>query len=248
MRRRVACGAFLGWFAISAGALLGAAFQDLDFESATIASAPANYEPWDAFDAISAAAALPGWTVVEDSTVCDAVWGEAVALDETSVALGRSYPYGDIVSTMDGNYFVELSAIGNYTNVPAEYFSTSSISQTGDIPGGTRSITFLLRDAVAYTGEGPSTLLQLTINGVVIPYSPVASYAGGIEEMAGDVSAFSGTTATVEFELGSGTALYDLSYDIDDINFSRSPAPEPAFGGTCAIALVSTLCRRQRAQ
>src|ERR1700689_3329347 len=83
----------------------GQDFENLDFEQAIVAPAPLGYTPFDAYDPISAASALPYWTVTEDSTICTAVWGEPVALDETSVALvSGSY------SPLQGNYSVQLTA------------------------------------------------------------------------------------------------------------------------------------------
>src|SRR5437667_9025958 len=65
----------------------GQGFVNLNFEQASIASAPPGYTPSDAVNPISATSAFPGWTVREDGTVMTAVWGSPVALDETSVAL-----------------------------------------------------------------------------------------------------------------------------------------------------------------
>src|SRR5262249_19544671 len=88
-----------------ASVAIGAAFQNLDFEQAQIQPPPPNYIPADAFNPISATAALPGWTVRQDGVVCTAVWGAPVALDETSVAL-----VGPASSPIQGNYSVRLYA------------------------------------------------------------------------------------------------------------------------------------------
>ena len=100
----------------------GQGFANLDFEQATIASAPAGYTPSDAVNQISATSALPGWTVSEDGTTCTAIWGSPVALDETSVAL-----VSGIYSPIQGNYSVQLTA---YEDAPSGLYRSSSISQT----------------------------------------------------------------------------------------------------------------------
>jgi hypothetical protein len=56
-------------------------FLNLNFEQATVASAPSGYTPADAFNSISTASAFPFWTVREDSNICYVVWGAPLALD-----------------------------------------------------------------------------------------------------------------------------------------------------------------------
>lgn len=106
-KARAARHIFAIWTALLIGSQCGfsQSFVNLDFEEATVAPAPPGYTPSDAFNPISAASALPGWTVREDGTICTAVWGSPAALDETSVALvsGGNKP-------IQGSYSVLLSA------------------------------------------------------------------------------------------------------------------------------------------
>jgi hypothetical protein len=210
-------------------------FQDLDFEQATRAGAPANYEPTDAFEPISAAAALPGWTVVEDSTVCNAIWGQPVALDETSVALVSS-------NAIQGNYDVMLSS---YINAPQGYFHTASISQTGDIPAGTQSIQFAIRSPTVAGGLAPVPFVSVA--GTPINVFELSN-AGGIQQWGGNIYAFAGTTSNIDFT-SAGNAADGFPgdedyYELDTISFSTQPVPEPASIGLLAIIGCSLLCRR----
>jgi hypothetical protein len=218
---------------LSAAGVVGqGTFQNLNFEQATIASAPPGYTPWDAYNPISAASALPYWTVSEDGTICTAVWGTPVALDETSVAL---------VSTgyapFQGSYSVQLSA---YADAPAGYFHNSSISQTGLIRIGTQSIQFLIASPSQAGSVQPNPIVSL--NGTPISLSEI-SQSGGVITMGGNVSAFAGTTANLTFlceaTQGDGFPANENTFNLDDIQFSNEAVPEPgAFGLSGLGALV----------
>ena len=212
-------------------------FINLNFEQASIAPAPPGYTPWDAANRISAASALPFWSVSEDSTICTAVWGSPIALDETSVALvSGTYP------PIAGNYSVQLSA---YANAPSGYYRSSSISQAGVIPAGTRSIQFLI--ASPYQNIQPNPIV--TLNGAANALREI-SQSGGVITMAGDVSAFAGNTATLAFlcaATSGGTFPANENYfNLDDIQFSPSSIPEPS--GLALVALGALLLgfRRRR--
>jgi hypothetical protein len=206
----------------------GQDFVNLDFEQASINTAPSGFTPWDAYDPISAASALPCWTVSEDSTICTAIWGEPVALDETSVAL-VSAGYTPI----QGSYSVQLSA---YANAPSGYFHSSSISQTGFIPIGTQSIQFLISRPSQAGSVQPNPIV--TFNGTPVSLSEI-SQSGGIITMAGDVSAFAGTTAVLTFlcEATQGGAFPadENIFNLDDIQFSAQSVPEPGILGWLAL-------------
>lgn len=201
-------------------AVCGQGFANLNFEQATIASAPSSFTPWDAYDAISAVSALPFWTVREDGTICTAVWGAPVALDETSVAL-VSAGY----SPIQGSYSVQLSA---YADAPSGYFHSSSISQTGLIPVGSQSLQFLIASPAQAGSVEPNPTLML--NGIIIGLSEL-SRSGDVVTMAGDISAFAGTTAELTFlcqatQGGLFPANEDM-FNLDGIQFSTQSVPEP---------------------
>jgi hypothetical protein len=205
------------------------AFENLDFEQAIIISAPNPHTPADAFNPISADAALPYWTVSEDGTNCNAVWGTPTSLDETSVALvAAGY------SPIQGSYSVQLSA---YADAPSGYYRSSSISQTGLIPAGTKSIEFLIASPFQAGSVQPNPVV--TINGTAIELTQL-SQSGNVITMGGDISAFAGSTVTLAFLCGATRggafpANNDI-FNLDNIQFSTQIVPEPS---ACALfALV----------
>ncbi len=216
-------------------------FVNLDFEEATVAPAPPGYTPSDAFNPISAASAFPGWTAREDGIICTAVWGSPVALDETSVALVSGG-----FSPIQGGYSVQLYA---YANAPSGFYHNSSISQTGLIPSGTQSIQFLIASPSQAGIIPPNPIV--TVNGAPIGLSEI-SQSGGVITMAGDVSAFAGTTADliVLCKLKQPQApnfpANENIFNLDDIQFSASPVPEPGTVALFATGALLLAFRRRR--
>jgi hypothetical protein len=224
---------------VCAGAV-AAPFQDLNFEAATVEAAPADPTPpdFEFVDPISAAAALPGWTVQLDSTVCNTIWGEPAALDQTAVELNST-------DAIQGNYDVDL-----YSSVytPGDgSFAIPSISQMGDIPSGTQSILFDVRSPTV-AGGIVEAIPFVSINGSPIPVFEISS-SSGIEQWGGNVSAFAGTTSELSFSaagvLGPFPGNEDL-YELDAISFSNQSVPEPASGALLAIVGAGLLGRRRK--
>lgn len=208
-----------------------------------MATAPPGYTPEDAYQPISSLSAFPYWTVREDSTVCTAVWGVPVALDETSVAL-VSAGYSPIA----GSYSVQLSA---YADVPVGapgYYRSSSISQTGLIPFGTQSIRFLMASPSQAGAVQPNPVV--TLNGVPISISEL-SRSGGIISMGGNIGAFAGTAATLAFSCqaiqGAPFPANENIFNLDNIQFSTLSVPEPKALTVIGVGVLLTcLCRRRR--
>jgi hypothetical protein len=235
----------LGWFILAPFQLAhGQAFANLNFEQARIVSAPAGFTPFDASPPISAASALPAWTVREDGIVCNAIWGAPQALDETSVALVTAtngiYP-GYV--PLQGSYSLQFYA---WQGAQAPFFRTSSISQTGLIPATTRSIQFLLKSPPVAGGFIPANPM-VTIDGIPLSIFP-QSVSGGIVTMVGDVSGYAGSTVDLTF-LCQGTAgafpLSENIFTLDDIRFSTQSVPEPSTLGLLGLA-VASLCTHTR--
>jgi len=216
----------------------GQGFINLNFEQASIASAPPGYTPSDAVNPISAASAFPGWTVREDGAVMTAVWGSAVALDETSVAL-----VSGSLTPVQGSYSAQLTA---YANAPSGLYHNSSISQTGLIPIGSQSIQFLLASPSQAGSIPPNPVV--TLNGTPISLFAI-SQSGGVITMAGDVSAFAGNTATLAFLCGATPGPFPANenyFNLDDIKFSASSVPEPSTFGLIGLGGLTFGFRRWR--
>jgi len=212
----------------------GQGFFNLNFEQASIQSAPSGYTPSDANLPISAAAALLYWTVTEDGTICNAIWGAPNALDETSVALvsGGSYPN---YTPLEGSYSVQLSA---YADAPTGLFHDASISQTGLVPVGTHSIQFLIFSPPVAGGVQANP--ALTLNGTRINLIPISA-SGGVITMAGDVSNFAGTTANLTIlcaGVSGSPTLNQNVFALDAIQFSSASVPEPS---TLALGAIGAL-------
>jgi hypothetical protein len=224
----------------------GQTFANLNFEQATIAPAPAGYTPFDASPPISAASALPSWTVREDGIVCNAIWGAPLALDETSVALltptNGFYP-GYV--PLQGSYSLQFYA---YAGAPPPYFHTASISQTGLVPVAARSIQFLMKIPPGSGGNFQATPI-VTMNGAPLGIFPQSTSAG-IITMAADVSAYAGSTVDLTFlcqgTLGSGFFYTENIFTLDDIRFSTQAVPEPALFGSILFATAALILRRSR--
>jgi hypothetical protein len=234
---------FLGVLICNSGMLLGSAFEDLDFEQATIATAPTPVVPSDAFQPIASASALPGWIVTENSTVCNAVWGAPAALDETSVAL-ISTTNKFSTAPIQGNFSVQLSSFNVVNSQSSGFFQIATISQTGDVPAGTKSIQFLLRDP---TNGIVSANPFVTLNGTAIPLV-VLSTSGNTSLMGGDASAFAGTSATLAIESAgvenAGFPNEEDDFDLDSISFSTNPLPEPYAASLIGVAVLLLSNRR----
>ena len=199
-----------------AASLFADDFQNLDFSQGTSQPPPVNYVPANAFIAISAAAALPHWTVVEDTTVCNAIFG-LPPLDETGVAL-------DTVNGIPGKSVV-LSA---FSVVGPPYYKSASISQIGSVPFDARSIRFSI--VVDSGSVGAPILPTVTLDGVNINYFPLGPPTNGVTMMAGNVSAFADTDAELKFQEGlvpPESQFYDARVWVGAISFSSAPAPEP---------------------
>lgn len=79
---------------------------------------------------------------------------------------------------------------------------------------------------------------MVTLNGTPISLSEV-SQSGGVITVAGDVSAFAGTSATLSFLCeatpGGGFPANENYFNLDDIQFSSSSVPEPSVLGLFAL-------------
>jgi hypothetical protein len=208
--------------------LYAAPFENLDFEQATLQPVDPG-TPYSVY----AAPALPGWTATLDTTVQNTVNVNFIALDFTAVNLLTpsitvpGWPSPLTGNPIHGNYTVQLSGV--HVNLPG-FFSTASISQTGDVPADAKSILFSVR-----AEPSASTAPNVSLDGITIDVFPVSTFKG-VTLMAGDITPFAGTTRDLSFH-AAGVHGPDLVsedvYDLDDIAFSPLSlealgVPEPA--------------------
>ncbi|CAN5442507.1 hypothetical protein BH09PLA1_BH09PLA1_10820 [soil metagenome] len=216
---RVACFAYVLIVLLSTHRVLAAPFVNLDFEQATVVHTDPNFPP-----AIDAAAAFPGWIArVGDSIRTNVTYnyrggGQAVISLYDRPASDIGFPL------LQGQYMAVLIS-------DSAFGSSASLAQTGDVPAGTRSITFL-----GEAGRGAPSLL---INGTAISTVNLTGNngLGQPAKFGADLTPFAGQT--VELRLSSIS-----QHAIDDFSFSTTPIPEPQLAILgLAVALVT---RRRR--
>lgn len=197
---------FAAFVFASALAAQGQSFQNLNFEQANpVIVAGSPYYPYG----VTAASALPGWTVALGGVSQTQITEDDPSLGSSWVSLvGPGDLYG---SPIDGNYSVLLQGGG-----PAP---SASISQTGLIPVGMQSVLF-----EAQPGAGT---LDVLIGNQDVPFFAIGSGPNYIL-YGGNVSAWSGQTESLTFSaLQYSGGLND--WEIDDISFSQTAiTPEPS--------------------
>jgi hypothetical protein len=213
-------------------------FKNLDFELGLVQAPPSGNVPFDAIGPISAAAALPGWTVKEDSTTCTQVWG-GNGFDETSVTLNTPSLHNG--TPISGNFSVTLES---QAAASAPYYRTSSISQTGFIPSDALYLRFSIRPIFTTA----PTIPYVSIGGTNIPVSKIST-TGDVQTWTGDISAFAGFDWQLTFS-AIGLSGYDFHdprsedyFMLDNISFQ---SPEPTTLSAVAVPLAALLLRRQR--
>lgn len=189
-------------------------FVNLDFEDATVAPTPAN----GFGGTVDPAIAFPGWTVA--GNYLSVLYNNLTLGGPAVILMGPNFPNGLGYAPLQGSYSVLL-----YYDNPS-IVAPPTISQTGLVPSNAQSINFLVNSGINEAA--------LTLNGVNVP---LASAAGG--RMAGDVSAFAGSIATLTFSV-SLNKVGDSGVYFDDIQFSSQSVPEPsefALGVLCALLI-----------
>jgi hypothetical protein len=202
MRKAIACSLLL--YLSCAFGLCAQAFQNLDFEQATVAPTSAGTFG----GTVDPSAAFPGWTVgvaLSNQYPVFVLYNDLTLGSRAEVLIGPEFPNALNRSPLEGLYSAILQ-FGPGTTTGAPF-----LSQTGLVPSYAKSITFL-----ATFG---TNALQVSLNGTVIPLTPID---GG--RLAGDVSAFAGRAAELMF-----TTTLDVSgVYFDDIQFSPDVIPEPS--------------------
>jgi hypothetical protein len=201
----------------------GQGFINLDFEQATIAPTPAGE-----FGAAPADPALvfPGWTMGPGGTFGDnfALYNNLTLGSVAEVLIGPDYPNAIGYTPLQGSY----SALLQFG--PSPTLGTPALIQTGVVPPDARSISFLV--------SATQNDARVTLDGVNIPLITI-----GEGRMAGDVSAFAGRQAQLEFSTTSynGSWLY-----FDDVVFSPTAVPEPRVFNLAILGVVALSLREAR--
>ena len=187
-------------------------FVNLDFEDATVTATPVNGYG----GSVDPASAFPGWTVGGSGTYV--LYNNLTLGSPAVILMGPNSPNGAGFTPLDGSY----SAYIYYLN--GSGYQQPTLSQTGLVPADAQSISFL----VGSRGSDAA----VAMNGINIPLVPVS---GG--RLAGNISAFAGTVATLTFSAALNRTGDNGMY-FDDIQFSPSSVPEPS---VFALSALGTL-------
>jgi hypothetical protein len=206
---------------IATGAHAQGTFQNLDFESANVSGAPQS---------VPVGTALPGWTAFAYTTnigtvVLPTVWYNGISLGGAGISLVDSNNIG--FSPLQGKYSVKLfggGTIGALTSV--------GISQSGLVPAGSR--TLLVDVLLSWGPPFGVTLGGETVNMVAQQTFP------GYTRYAGDITSLAGQVATLIISEPPALTAWSQpsAIELDNIQFSPVPIPEPGLLGLFALGAL----------
>jgi len=197
-------------------------FVNLNFESAQII--PIAGGPY--VNSIATSNALPGWTVLYGSSQQSVMSYNAPALGSTFVTL-----YATNGLQLAGNYSVLLQGGGTA--------SAATISQTGLVPADALSLLFY-----GAANSSLSSGLVVSLGGQDISFSAISNelnytlYGGNIP------SDMAGQSEQLMFSALEAFGGYN-NWNIDNIQFSTSPIPEPSELALVAIGVFLFGFRRR---
>ena len=231
MRKAIVCSLLL--YMSCASSLRAQAFQDLDFESATLSPPPTGPG-----GAVNFAPAFPGWSGFAGTNQLDTALYDATYLDSAAISIVDTNPLGPGVfgKLIDGNYTVVLQA-GNYPpfGPPPIGPTDVSLSQTGLVPAGTKSLRFLALPAGGFAAS-PFAVSLGGVNLNLVSF-PVTNENYTLYEA--DVSAFAGLDEELKFTLLAQNPHVGNRYlSLDSIEFSPDPIPEPSGLSLLVIGIV----------
>lgn len=187
---------------------------------------------------------LPDWNVNtvgdQDGASSGGVYYDNTVLDGTDgyivPAGGYNVINGATIGPLDGNQSLALYVSGYYA--PASI----SISQTGSIPSGQKSISFLLgyfNTVNLPPAQNPLSYFSLSINNQNVPLA-VESQNGQVLTIAGNISSWAGQTVTLVIA-NSVTENQSESFGvIDDVAFSPQAVvvPEPSITEMLTVGIA----------
>ena len=191
------------FFRLASYETLRGTFQNLDFESATISPVPG-----DTYNRIVFSQAFPGWTGFENTNQATLALYTGAFLDSSGFGLQTNSFFA---SLQEGRYSATIQTGYSLFDFP-HHIQTNSLSQTGTVPIGARSLIFRAHgdNFVVSLGGKPLTLVPL-----------------GTPLYGANVTNFSGQTAELRFTVlptpPPRVPINGLS--LDSISFSARPVP-----------------------
>lgn len=194
-------------------------FQNLGFESAQIIplTEGADFPPYS----VATTNLLPGWTLYYGFNPQSQLTYNDPALGSTFATLWATNG-----AQISGNYSILLQ--GGLTE------SAASISQSSLVPVSAESLLFEAQQ----TGAGT---LQVSLGGQILPFFALSN--GPNYTLYGvDISAFAGQTEQLMFSALKAPGFVN-NWNIDNIQFSDQPVPEPGTFGLFALGASPFLWR-----
>ncbi len=203
-------------------------FGNLNFEAANVAGYPHGY-------GIPTSAALPGWTAYNGSpgtatNILTEIWYDSISLGGEMISVNDTNRGSGFVP-FQGKFSAALNGI--IPNVPPPDDTFAAIGQTGQVPAGSLSLVFWANSVSS---------LQVSFGGSPIPLVQLGSGANYLI-VAGDISSFAGQTGELLF-----IALPHHGSDLDNIQFSNQPIPEPSTFGLFTLGTLLLVSRKRRSE
>ena len=189
-------------------------FKNLDFESATLVRAVGDVYP----ATVQFAAAFPGWTVTIVGALDTNALHDNMALDSAAISIIDTNsiipPAGAVI---DGRYTALLQSGLGYSN-GVMFATDTTLSQTGLVPPGTKSLQFKAVEAFDRSGT-----MAVTLGGQALPLTSLRS-GTNYTLYGADVSQWAGQTAQLSFTVfGENPHVNVENLYLDDIQFSTQP-------------------------
>jgi hypothetical protein len=206
-------------------ALCAQAFQNLDFEDATLSPVPAGQYG----GLVPVTDAFPHWTGYLGANQVTQVLQNNSTLGDASIDIfGPDWPYGGIIQ---GQYTALLQCGGNPFTHDSSDLLDASLAQVGLVPVGAKSIQL---EVSPWLGAS----FAVSFDGQALSLSPVGS-GPTYTLYGGDISAFAGQVGELRLTtLSTATAPYSGVY-FDAITFSPDAIPEPS---CLSLVLVGVAC------
>jgi hypothetical protein len=181
------------------------------------------------------APAFPGWTgTIGGSQATYALYNDAYLSVSAISIIDSGWPYTYLGRVIQGNYTAVLQAGVIYTSPTTTEPADVTLSQTGRVPLGMKSLQF----EASFSGSlTPATALVVTLGGQRLSYIPLGSGAN-YTLYGADIHAFAGLPAELDFTLPSPGLSGNNYVFLDAIQFSGLPVPEPGVLGLWALGAV----------